>query len=168
MRYRLLMFRQELNLRTQQGAFLRMMDGINRRQQRLDEIGFRLERAERQIVERWRRRWEIASEAVRHYDARQRLASVGQRLGTRVASLMAAMHTRLAAGHAVLDRRSAALEALSPLAILNRGYALVFDANGELVKDAEQVKAGDEIATRLARGKLRARVSEVQTSESGH
>ena len=168
MRYRLLMFRQELNERTQRGAFLRMIDGISRRQQRLDEIGFRLERAERQMVERWRRRWEMASAAVRHYDARQRLAIVRQRLGTHLASLMAAMHTRLAAGHAVLDRRTAALEALSPLAILNRGYALVFDANGELVKDAEQLKAGDEIATRLARGKLRARVSAVESSESGH
>jgi len=168
MRYRLLMFRQELNERTQRGAFLRMIDGIGRRQQRLDEIGFRLERAERQMVERWRRRWEMASAAVRHYDARQRLAIVRQRLGTHLASLMSAMHTRLAAGHAVLDRRTAALEALSPLAILNRGYALVFDANGQLVKDAEQLKAGDEIATRLARGKLRARVSAVESSESGH
>ena len=34
---------------------------------------------------------------------------------------------------------------MSPLAILERGYALVFDASGKLLKDAAQVKAGDEI-----------------------
>ncbi len=49
-----------------------------------------------------------------------------------------------------------ALEALSPLAILERGYALVFDGAGELVKDAAEVKAGEEIRARVARGEIRA------------
>jgi exodeoxyribonuclease VII large subunit len=49
-----------------------------------------------------------------------------------------------------------ALEALSPLAILERGYALVFDAAGQLVKDAAQVKTGEEISARLAHGEIRA------------
>ncbi len=52
MRYRLLMARQELTERAQHGAFARMMDGINRRQQRLDDSRFRLEKAERQLLER--------------------------------------------------------------------------------------------------------------------
>src|SRR5882762_5862043 len=168
-RYRLLMARQELSERTQQGAFARMMDGINRRQQRLDEASFRLERAERQLVERCHRRWEIASASVRHYDARQRLAAIRQRLDSRTASLVSAAHARLRAGRSELDRRAAALEALSPVAILNRGYALVFDSNGQLVKDAECLHAGDDISARLARGSVRARVKEVEASapESG-
>src|SRR5664279_5756826 len=49
-RYRLLMARQELTERSQHGAFARMMDGIHRRAQRLDEQRFRLERAERQLL----------------------------------------------------------------------------------------------------------------------
>ncbi len=165
-RYRLLMARQELTELAQHGAFARMMDAINRRQQRLDEAGFRVERAERQLVERWRRRWELASAAVRHYDARQRLAVVRQRLDAQVATLGSAAHARFVAARAVLDRRTAALEALSPLAVLNRGYALVFDGNGRLVKDAERLRAGDEIAARLARGRVKARVSEVESPGS--
>jgi exodeoxyribonuclease VII large subunit len=51
-----------------------------------------------------------------------------------------------------------ALETLSPLAILDRGYALVFDASGQLVKDAAQVKRGDEIKARVARGEILATV----------
>jgi exodeoxyribonuclease VII large subunit len=58
-----------------------------------------------------------------------------------------------------------ALETLSPLAILERGYALVFDAGGQLIKDAAQVKSGDEISARVARGEIRARVSETFTTE---
>jgi len=166
-RYRLLMARQELSERTTHGAFGRMMDGINRRQQRLDEIRFRLERAERQFIERWRRRWEVASAAVRHYDVRQRLATIRRGLEAHTSSLAAAAHARLLSGRALLDRRTAALEALSPLAILNRGYALVFDSSGRLLKDAEHLSPGDEIAARLARGELRARVSEVQGKEDG-
>ncbi len=163
-RYRLLMARQELSERTQQGAFARMMDGINRRQQRLDEVSFRLERAQSQLLERCHRRWEIAASSVRHYDARQRLAAIGQRLDSQTASLASAAHARLLAGRAILDRRTAALEALSPVAILNRGYALVFDANGQLMKDAERLKPGDDISARLARGQVRARVNSVEAA----
>jgi exodeoxyribonuclease VII large subunit len=54
-----------------------------------------------------------------------------------------------------------ALEVLSPLAILERGYALVFDGAGQLVKDAGQVKVGEEIRARVARGEIRATVNNV-------
>ena len=163
-RYRLLMARRQLMEHTTHGAFARIMDAINRRQQRLDEIAFRLERAEGQAVERLRRRWEIASAGVRHFDVRQRLALVRQRLESQAGGLAAAVHARLLALRAGLDRRSAALEALSPLAILNRGYALVFDASGQLVKDAGQLRPGDQIAARLARGRVHANVDSVETT----
>ena len=166
-RYRLLMARQELTQRAQHGAFGRVMDGINRRQQKLDDQRFRLEKAQRQILERWRRRWEGASSAVRHYDARHRLAAVRQRLDAEVAKLGAAANARLLANRALLDRRMASLEALSPVAILNRGYALVFDANGRLVKDAAQLHVGDEVFARLARGRVRARVAGTEPESGG-
>jgi exodeoxyribonuclease VII large subunit len=166
LRYRLLMARQELTQLAQHGAFARMMDGINRRQQKLDDQRFRLERGQRQIFERWRRRWELASAAVRHYDARRRLAVVRQRLAAEVSKLAAAGNARLLANRAALERRVASLEALSPVAILNRGYALVFDANGQLVKDAAHLQAGDEVSARLARGRVRARVTGTE-SETG-
>ena len=80
MRYRLLMGRQALTELAQHGAFGRMMDGINRRQQRLDDVRYRLERAERNGLERQRRRLELASAAVRHYDMRRVLASMRREL----------------------------------------------------------------------------------------
>ena len=165
-RYRLLMARQELSERAQQGAFARMMDGIHRRQQNVDEQRFRLERAERQLLERCHRRCETVAAAVRHYDARRRLAAIRQQLAAQVANLAAATHTRLLQSRGALDRWSASLEALSPVAILNRGYALVFDAKGQLVKDATRLEAGDELSARLARGQVRARVTATESSDS--
>jgi exodeoxyribonuclease VII large subunit len=165
-RYRLLMARQELTELAQHGAFRSMMDGIHRGQQKLDERRFRLEKAERQLLEQCRRRLERASATVRHYDARRRLTGIRQQLESQVANLAAAMRARLLAGGAALDRRSASLEALSPMAILNRGYALVFDAKGQLVKDAERLAVGDELSARLAHGKVRARVTGREPGES--
>jgi exodeoxyribonuclease VII large subunit len=57
------------------------------------------------------------------------------------------------------ERLDTALQSLSPLAILDRGYALVFDGEGKLVKDSAAVSAGDEISARLARGQIQARVT---------
>ena len=165
LRYRLLMARQELTERAQHGAFARMMDGIHRRQQKLDEQRFLLEKAERQLLERCHRRCENVFAAVRHYDARRRLANVRQQLEAQVANLTSAAHRRLLECRGALERQTATLEALSPVAILNRGYALVFDAKGQLLKDAARLKAGDEVSARLARGRVRARVTSTERGE---
>jgi exodeoxyribonuclease VII large subunit len=51
------------------------------------------------------------------------------------------------------------LDAVSPLATMTRGFAIVTRADGTLVTDADSVSVGDEIETRLARGRLKARVT---------
>ena len=154
MRYRLLMGRQALTEMAQHGAFARMMDGINQRGQKLDEAMLRLERSERTILERHRRRWETAAAAVRHYDARRMLAGVRRELDARMAAMSSTMTNLLLRRRSKLDQLSGEIEALSPVAILERGYALVFDASGKLVKDASQVKLGDEISARVAKGTI--------------
>src|SRR5450432_2836736 len=85
MRYRLLMGRQALTELAQHGAFARMMELIRQRQQRVDDLSHRMEVAERQLLERLHRRCETGAAAVRHYDARRRLANVRQQLDAQVA-----------------------------------------------------------------------------------
>ena len=123
-------------------------------QQRLDDLLYRLERAERQMFEQHRRRWERAAAAVRHYDVRRMLAGIRQQLESRVAAIAGATHNVLLQRRGRLEQLSGRLDALSPMAILERGYALVFDASGKLVKDAAQVQVGEEISARLARGEI--------------
>jgi len=162
MRYRLLMARQALTEAAQHGAFGRMMDGINRRQQRLDDLRFRLEASERRLIEQHRRRWERASGAVRHYDARRVLAGIRRELASQTAAVAAAMRTSLLRNRGSVDQLEHQLKALSPIAILERGYALVFDSAGKLVKSSAQVETGEEISARLAKGMLTARVEKKQ------
>ena len=158
MRYRILMGRQALTELAQHGAFGRMTDAINRRQQKLDDLKNRIDRAERQILEKQHRRLELAAAAVRHYDVRRMLGGIRKELDSRVAGLAAAARTVLLQRKGRIDQLAGQLEALSPLAILDRGYALVFDSSGALLKDSAQVKVGDEISARLAKGSLTATV----------
>lgn len=51
-----------------------------------------------------------------------------------------------------------ALNAVSPLDVLNRGYAIVFDANGTVVRSARAPQPGDRLRARLADGELPLRV----------
>jgi exodeoxyribonuclease VII large subunit len=162
MRYRLLMARQKLTEAAQHGAFARMMDAINQRQQRLDDLRFRLERSQLRLLEANRRRWERASAAVRHYDARRVLAGIRRDLASHSAALGSSMRTVLLRHRSCLDQLERQLRALSPVAILERGYALIFDTRGKLVKDSAHIETGDEISARLARGSLTARVEKKQ------
>lgn len=157
-RYRLLMAKQALTEAAQHGAFARMMDGINQRQQRLDDLGFRLEGSQRRLIEQHRRRWERASAAVRHYDARRVLAGIRKDLDSHTSDLAAAMRNLLLVQKSQLQRLQLQLQALSPVAILDRGYALVFDSEGNLVKSTGQVEIGDRVSARLAQGTLTAKV----------
>jgi exodeoxyribonuclease VII large subunit len=158
MRYRLLMGRQLLTELSQHGAFARMMDLINQRQQKLDDLTYRVEKSERRLLELHRRRWESAAAAVRHYDVRRVLAGIRKELDSHVAAMIAATRNQLLQQRAHLDRITRQIGALSPLAILDRGYALVFDSSGKLLKDSTAVSPGDEISARLSRGTLTATV----------
>jgi exodeoxyribonuclease VII large subunit len=156
MRYRLLMGRQALTELARHGAFARMMEVINQRQQKLDDLLYRLERSQRQMLEQHRRRWELAAATVRHYDVRRMLAGIGKEIDARVAAIASATRRVLLQRRSRLEQLSGQIEALSPLAILERGYALVFDSSGGLLKSAEQVSPGDEISARLFRGAVTA------------
>jgi exodeoxyribonuclease VII large subunit len=159
MRYRLLIGRQTLTELAQHGAFARMMELIHQRQQRLDDLTHRMELAQRQLLEQALRRWERISAAVRHYDLRLVLSGVRKELAGGTAALVAVMRNVLLQHRVRSERLQTALESLSPLAILGRGYALVFDSEGKLLKDAHRLSVGDEISARLAHGEIHAAVT---------
>lgn len=158
MRYRLLMAKQTLSEVAQHGAFARVRDIVNQKQQRLDDLHFRLDSAERKLIEKNRRRWEQASASVRHYDARRILVGIRRDLDSHVKAIASAVRTALLRRRSRLQQLEHQLKALSPLAILERGYALIFDSQGNLLKSSAGVNIGDEVSARLARGSIAARV----------
>ncbi len=162
MRYRLLMGRQALTELAQHGAFSRMMALVRQRQQKLDDLAHRMEVAQRQRLERSRREWEMISAAIRHYDLRMVLSGMRKELDSQTTALIAVARNVLLQHRVRSERLQTALESLSPLAILDRGYALVFDANGNLLKDTKALNPGDEVSARLAHGQFQASVTKKQ------
>jgi exodeoxyribonuclease VII large subunit len=100
---------------------------------------------------------------------RRRLGLAVHRLLERDATRLARLSERLRAAprlqlerrRAALDHTGARLHALSPLATLARGYAIV-RANGEALREAAAVAPGERIEVELASGSLGARVEDVR------
>lgn len=106
-----------------------------------------------------------AAEGRRRLEAlRARLVAAGDRPALRARRRLDGARGALRPPAAVGEGRhrlahlSARLEALSPLAVLARGYALVRSESGALVKDAAAVAPGQTVAVRLARGAITATV----------
>src|ERR1051326_559224 len=157
-RYRLLMARTRLQGTAQHGAFARIRDLMAQRAQRLDDLTYRLVADYRTLLHEQHRRLEIAAARVRHYDFRRSLAVVRGELEARTDGMVHAFQSQLAARRSRADRLAAQLDALSPIKILERGYALVFDSTGALVKDATKLASGTQISARVARGSFTAEV----------
>ena len=161
-RYRLLMANSSLDRLAQRGAFVRMQDLIARRGQRLDELVYRLAAIYQRQLREYHRRLDVASARIRHFDFRRSLVITRTKLEAGAEKLQRAMRSRIAAQRAAFDQLAGKLEALSPVQILERGYALVFDSTGALVKDAAQLSAGERISARVAKGSFTAEVKETE------
>lgn len=95
---------------------------------------------------------------------RHRLAVVRRRLAAAELALHERGHLLVQPARLRLARAAAALHALSPLAVLQRGFAVITTDADVVVTDSAQVAAGDDIAVRLARGRLAARVLRSESS----
>src|SRR6516164_2102945 len=127
---------------------------IGRSAQRVDEFDYRLRERARAALESRKRRLNALELRVRQHDVRLRFAEARRRLERAGKSLEDCMRSRLAIAHRRFEPLLAHLTQLSPLRILERGYAIVRNESGILVKDADQAPVGSNIDVRLARGQL--------------
>jgi len=87
-------------------------------------------------------------------DRRTALEHLVQRLGAAQKNLLMTKRTRLA-------QRAAALDAMSPLKVLSRGYAVSTDEKGAVLRSVKQTGTGESIHVRLADGELEAEVKKI-------
>jgi len=158
-RYEMLRARQRLSRLSAEVVLRGVRDGLGQREQQLDEFGYRAESA----VQRHLR---AHGEQLQRLEARLRRQDISLRLGEdqrRWHGLRLRLQaTRLlAAGgrRGRVERAESRLHALSPLRVLERGYALVYGANGRLLRSAEDVTEDEAIVAQLAVGRVRARVT---------
>ncbi|NYF77876.1 exodeoxyribonuclease VII large subunit [Granulicella arctica] len=159
-RYQVMLARQRYTRLSAESVLVRLRDAVSRRDQRLDELRLRLDSG---VLRRLRvpgQRLAVLAERLRRQDPTQRLVVAQRRLQRAVEAMDRLRVSVIAARTARLERASTRLHALSPLAVLNRGYALVYGEDGVLLRDVGAAKAGQQIRARLAKGSLIATVKE--------
>ncbi|HEY8410683.1 MAG TPA: exodeoxyribonuclease VII large subunit [Pyrinomonadaceae bacterium] len=130
----------------------------------LDHLGRQLTRLMRFRVVDLRTR--VQEQALSHAfdEVKARLRNARGRFDVASSACNGAMETTLQEARERLGLAAASLDALSPLAVLQRGYAIAQDASGKPVRDAASVNVGDEVRVRLSKGRLNTRVEAVEES----
>lgn len=153
---------QELRLSLQghEQRLARAHPGIRLRQhaQRLDEIEGRAKLAMRSRLERARARLGASASLLLRASPALRVAALGIRLESARRALSVAARSRVADARRRVELAARTLHTVSPLATLDRGYAIVTDAAGHVLQDVALLGPGDLVEARLARGRLRAAV----------
>ena len=131
---------------------------LDRASQRVDDCETRAREMLRRRIAQHRAAVERLDARLRRQDLRLRLAEARRRLATATQRAEHLMAARLQANHRKLTPLTVSLAQLSPLRVLDRGYAIV-EAKGHVLSDPALVAAGDSLEVRLAKGRLRATVS---------
>ncbi|MBI4971222.1 MAG: exodeoxyribonuclease VII large subunit [Candidatus Omnitrophica bacterium] len=117
------------------------------------------------LIEQSRQRLDDLTRVIVNYpgrliqDGRQKLESLNRQLGNYLKSLMSAKKADFS--HIV-----AQIEALSPLAILTRGYSITARENKQVVRDAKELKTGEVVVTQLGKGNFTSKVIDVDKGGS--
>jgi exodeoxyribonuclease VII large subunit len=158
MRRRLEDHRERLRWLTGRAALVGPSARLAQQMQRLDDFEQRLGRALRQILSDSRS--DLAARQSRLWQASPiaRVRDTAARHGALHARLLAAAHEQIRRARERLLPLVRTLNAVSPLATLDRGYAIVSNMSGDILRDAADAPAGTPIEARLARGRLRAKV----------
>lgn len=82
-------------------------------------------------------------------------------LGMEERALFDRMGAVLTAKRADFEKDTAKLHALSPLAVLSRGYGAVFDAGGKVIRNAAETRPGERLSVMLSDGDIHTTVDEI-------
>jgi len=165
-RFHLMHARQRYARLSAESVLARLHDAVNRRDQRLDELLLRVEGSLHRRIRIDSQRLAVLIDRLRRQDNAVRIAATHRRLQSAIHRLHRFTIQIVNTPQARLNRASASLEALSPLAVLSRGYALVYAADGRLLRSYTDTASGQRIRARLGRGMLEAEVTRTRIDEA--
>ena len=132
------------------------------RAQRLDELELRLKRGMRQQLKHEDTRLATAVASLREHSPGQRLRQMSDRLIGLSQRLKASARAEVLATRNRVALAARALDAVSPLATLNRGYAIVSDAaSGSIISHVDKARPGQSVRAELADGNFVAEIKDI-------
>jgi len=163
-RYRLAMLERRFRQQGIDRALGILHRRIGRGLQQTDEHEYRLRERMRAAIEARERARRTLEARLRQFDVRPRLAADRRRMEAAHNGALQLMHRRLAVERGRFDQLAAKLSQLSPLRVLERGYAIVSNQGG-IVTDAAAAPPDSRVHIRLHRGALDA-VVEISRRDS--
>lgn len=133
--------------------------------QRMDELDLRLGTAMAQRIERDRvRAAHLGQRLVMQSPARQ-LNANQENVSQLTERLVRAAREAVTRRRERLEHTGQTLHVVSPLATLGRGYGIVQQENGTIVRDAGSLRLGEKIIARVAKGQIEANVISVNSED---
>ena len=163
-RFQLLHARQKMDQVPMDRAERRVLTMTHRLTQRLDDVGFRMEGTVMGVIRTRQQAVARLGADVLHHEPRQMLARMRERLAVATTRIERSVERTVRRGAARSEGLDARLRSLSPLAVLDRGYALVLNAGGSVVRSTGQLAAGDRLRTRLSDGEFESTVDKVRSN----
>lgn len=164
-RFHLMHARERYTRLSAEFVLTRLRNAVNRRSQHLDELRFHLDVSMRRRLRLNAQKLVPLTDRLRRQDMTARIATTRQRLQGTTQRLQGIAIKIVNTDRTRVNRASIRLESLSPLAVMSRGYALVYAADGTLLRSAADTAAGQRVHARLAHGTLVAEVLETTTEE---
>lgn len=126
--------------------------------EKIDYFSERLVRALRTQVTQKRTDWQQLAYRIKHVELAKDIRTERERLELREQSLKRALRTQIDRKRESFFRHVQALEHLSPLALIKRGYALPYK-EGQVIRSAKELTVGDSFLLKLQDGQIKAEVT---------
>jgi exodeoxyribonuclease VII large subunit len=133
--------------------------------QRSDELTFRLESGIQGQIAAGKAQWQLLSNNLQRLDLTRVLQVKREALNHLWARAQTQLHFTLHTSKERLRALEGTLRALSPMAVLERGYSICRDSQGNILREARSLAPGDPFTVRLARGQIHGRAEEVKPAE---
>jgi exodeoxyribonuclease VII large subunit len=130
---------------------------IGRRMQRIDELEYELRDHVRDTLDRRKRKLERIRAGLTQLDVRLKFAAAHRRIESSEGKILQSIRLRVIGSRGKLSFLDGHLAQLSPLKVLDRGYAIV-ERDGKIVKAPEDAPSDSEVTIRIAKGHLRGRI----------
>lgn len=131
--------------------------------QRVDDLSLHLQQGIRTLLAQRQTRQARLVGRVQSFNPLQLLRLYRERLQFHGEQLHRRMTQTVHEQHMQLERLVHSLHTVSPLATLERGYGIVTGADGSIIRDAGVVETGEIITSRVAHGRIRSRVTDVES-----
>jgi exodeoxyribonuclease VII large subunit len=158
MRYRISGARNQLQELAHSPAFEAVTARLRSAANAIDAADYRMQAAITSELQTYHRQLTAAAHSLSPARLRSTASAARARFESANKTLDASIVNRLKAARQQFGIAAAALDAMSPLRVLERGYAIAQNAQGQAVREASTMAAGDEVRLRLWKGSLDCRV----------